>query len=57
MHKAAVQAERKSAQGGLSVAQKRKIKGYRPGCLEGRIGAYCPSSSLVGALAHAIQNY
>ena len=31
MHKAAVQAERKIAQGGLSAAQKRKIKGYRPG--------------------------
>ena len=57
MHKAAVQAERKIAQGGLSAAQKRKIKGYRPGCLEGRIGAYCPSSSSIGALAHAIQNY
>lgn len=57
MHKAAVQAERKIAQDGLSAAQKRKMKGYRPGCLEGRIGAYAPSSSSIGALAHAIQKY
>lgn len=57
MHKAAVQAERKIAQGGLSAAQKRKIKGYRAGYLEGRIGAYCPFSSSIGALVHVIQNY
>lgn len=57
MHKAAAQAERKIPQGGLSAAQKRKMRGYRPGCLEGRIGAYCSSSSSISALAHAIQNY
>ena len=57
MHKAAVQAERKIAQNGMNAAQKRKVKEYRPGCLEGRIGAYCSSSSPIGALALAIQNY
>ena len=57
MHKVVAQAERKITQGVLSAAQKRKMKGYRPGCLEGRIGAYAPSSFPIGALAHAIRNY
>ena len=44
MHKAAVQAERKIAQNVRSEAQKRKMRNYRPGCLEGRIGVYGASS-------------
>ena len=57
MHKAAVQAERKIAQKVRSVAQKRKMRNYRPGCLEGRIGVYGASSSPMGRLARAIQKY
>ena len=57
MHKAAVQAERKIAQNVRSEAQKRKMRNYRPGCLEGRIGVYGASSSPMGRLARAIQKY
>ena len=57
MHKAAVQAERKIAQNVRSEAQKRKMRSYRPGCLEGRIGVYGASSSPMGRLARAIQKY
>lgn len=53
MHKAAVQAERRIAKNKWSEAQKN----YRPGCLEGRIGVYGVSSSLMGRLARAIQKY
>ena len=45
MHKAAVQAERRIAKNVRSEAQKRKMRNYRPGCLEGRIGVYGASSS------------
>ncbi len=44
MHKAVVQAE-------------RRMRNYRPGCLEGRIGVYGASSSPMGRLARAIQKY
>ena len=44
MHKAVVQAE-------------RRMRNYRPGCLEGRIGVYGASSSPLGRLAGAIQKY
>ena len=44
MHKAAGQAE-------------RRMRNYRPGCLEGRIGVYGASSSPMGRLARAIQKY
>ena len=44
MHKAVAQAE-------------RKMRNYRPGCLEGRIGVYGASSSPMGRLARAIQKY
>ena len=44
MHKAVVQAE-------------RRTRNYRLGCLEGRIGVYGASSSLMGRLARAIQKY
>ena len=57
MHKAAVQAEHKIAQNVRSEAQKRKMRNYRPGCLEGRIGVYGASSSPMGRLARAIQKY
>ena len=57
MHKAAVQAERKIAQNVRSEAQKRKMRSYRSGCLEGRIGVYGASSSPMGRLARAIQKY
>ena len=57
MHKAAVQAERKIAQNVRREAQKRKMRNYRPGCLEGRIGVYGASSSPMGRLARAIQKY
>lgn len=52
-----IRTSRKIAQGGLSAAQKRKVQNNRPECLEGRIAAYCSSSSPIGALPHAIQNY
>ena len=57
MHKAAVQAEHKIAQNVRSEAQKRKMRNYRPVCLEGRIGVYEASSSPMGRLARAIQKY
>ena len=57
MHKAAVQAEHKIAQNVRREAQKRKMRNYRPGCLEGRIGVYGASSSPMGRLARAIQKY
>ncbi len=57
MHKASVQAEYKIAQNVRSEAQKRKMRNYRPGCLEGRIGVYGASSSPMGRLARAIQKY
>ena len=57
MHKAAVQAERRIAKNVRSEAQKRKMRNYRPGCLEGRIGVYGASSSPMGRLAGAIQKY
>ena len=57
MHKAAVQAERRIAKNKRSEAQKRKMRNYRPGCLEGRIGIYGASSSPMGRLARAIQKY
>lgn len=44
MHKAAVQAE-------------RRMRNYRQGCLEGRIGVYGVSFSPMGRLARAIQKY
>lgn len=44
MHKAVVRAE-------------RRMRNYRPGCLEGRIGVYGASSSPMGRLARAIQKY
>ena len=44
MHKAVVQAA-------------RRMRNYRPGCLEGRIGVYGASSSPMGRLARAIQKY
>lgn len=44
MHKAAVPAE-------------RRMRNYRPVCLEGRIGVYGASSSPMGRLARAIQKY
>ncbi len=44
MQKAVVQAE-------------RRVRNYRPGCLEGRIGVYVASSSPMGRLARAIQKY
>ena len=44
MHKAVVQAE-------------RRMRNYRPGCQEGRIGGYGASSSPMGRLARAIQKY
>ena len=44
MHKAVVQAE-------------RRMRNYRLGCLEGRIGVYGASSSPMGRLARAIQKY
>ena len=44
MHKAVVRAE-------------RRMRNYRPGCLEGRIGIYGASSSPMGRLARAIQKY
>lgn len=44
MQKAVVQAE-------------RRVRNYRPGCLEGRIGVYGASSSPMGRLARAIQKY
>ena len=57
MHKAAVQAERKIAQNVRSEAQKRKMRNYRPGCLEGRIGVYGASSFLMGRLVRVKQKY
>lgn len=57
MHKAAVQAERRITKNVRSEAQKRKMRNYRPGCLEGRIGVYGASSSPMGRLARAIQKY
>ena len=44
MHKAVVHAE-------------CRMRNYRPGCLEGRIGVYGASSSPMGRLASAIQKY
>ena len=44
MHEAVVQAE-------------RRMRNYRPGCLEGRIGVYGASSSPMGRLARAIKKY
>lgn len=44
MHKAVVRAE-------------RRMRNYRPGCLEGRIGVYGASSFPMGRLARAIQKY
>ena len=43
MHKAVVRAE-------------RRMRNYRPGCLEGRIGVYGASSPM-GRLARARQKY
>ena len=57
MHKAAVQAERKITQNIRSEAQKRKMRNYRPGCLEGRIGVYGAFSSPIGRLVRATQKY
>ncbi|MEE1403730.1 MAG: ISLre2 family transposase, partial [Dialister sp.] len=57
MHKAAVQAERRIAKNKRREAQKRKMRNYRPGCLEGRIGIYGASFSPMGRLARAIQKY
>ena len=48
MHKAAAQVARKIAQAGLSTANKHKVKGYRPGCLKDRIGAYASSPFPIG---------
>ena len=57
MHKAAAQAERRITKNVRSEAQKRKMRNYRPGCLEGHIGVYGASSSPMGRLARAIQKY
>ena len=40
-----------------NVAKRHISRGYRPGCVEGRIACYGPSSSPMGRLAAAIQNY
>ena len=35
----------------------RRMRNYRPGCLEGRIAVYGASSFPMGRLARAIQKY
>ena len=55
-------AERNSAgqdwtEASVLVQAERRMRNYRPGCLEGRIGVYGAYSSPMGRLARAIQKY
>lgn len=47
----------KNVAGTLSASQKRRIKSYRPGCIEGRIACYGVSTAPMAQFAKAIQKY
>lgn len=61
MHKAVVGALKKARMDAVEAKKRRQIRNrsrkYRPGCQEGRIGVYGPTSSAMGQLAKGIQNY
>lgn len=57
MHKAASRVAREAKDRRQEAQYKRKASKYRPGCIEGRIAVYGPTSSPMGQLAKAIQNW
>ena len=61
MHKAVVGALKKAHMDAVGVKRRQqtrnRLRKYRPGYQEGRIGVYGPTSSAMGRLAKEIQNY
>ena len=57
LYKAVAQTVRQAQNTRQKAQAKRRAHNYRPGCIEGRIAVYSPTSSPMGQLAKAIQNW